>query len=350
MILRKRYDTAKAIAFSTINDGPDPPQQQCTHCDRLKTPSGDELGRLGVGLDHILDDRAGRKDSHGGLPAAQGGGFPCESYFLQFLAGFTDHSTIVVPFDPDRPTEPSRPVAFLEKKSRQHGRRPSETALIQAHFVLVYLQYGFSGPAEAMDPLFLMLLPLSRRNPPTAPTSRPQSRFHVMFRVRVAGDTQSDMAVPTISTVTKTRDRLKGSGTDKSEWVTSFRYQLKVLLERQSRQSRGEVREHSKAGNGGCRFCWRCLFWVCARVYVGRGGICDTRGFGLNGVHDITPPGGCVPALRGVGKGWSGGSADCDSRRGSSRGRFYLVGDVLVMEFQQIGGRCHASSTLQVRR
>lgn len=49
------------------------------------------------------------------------------------------------------------------------------------------------------------------------------------------------MAVPTSSTVTKTRDRLKGSGSDKSEWVTSFGYQLKVLLQRQSRQSRGEV-------------------------------------------------------------------------------------------------------------
>eukprot|EP00904_Undaria_pinnatifida_P003909 jgi/Undpi1/13519/HiC_scaffold_8.g03178.m1 len=50
-----------------------------------------------------------------------------------------------------------------------------------------------------------------------------------------------DMAVPTETTITKTRDRLKGSGSDKSEWVTSFGYQLKVLLQRQTRQSRGEV-------------------------------------------------------------------------------------------------------------
>lgn len=50
-----------------------------------------------------------------------------------------------------------------------------------------------------------------------------------------------DMAVPTKETITTTRDRLKGSGSDKSEWVTSFWYQLKVLLQRQSRQSRGEV-------------------------------------------------------------------------------------------------------------
>lgn len=49
------------------------------------------------------------------------------------------------------------------------------------------------------------------------------------------------MAVPTETTITKTRDRLKGSGSDKSEWVTSFGYQLKVLLQRQTRQSRGEV-------------------------------------------------------------------------------------------------------------
>lgn len=54
------------------------------------------------------------------------------------------------------------------------------------------------------------------------------------------------MAVPTASTVTKTRDRLKDSGSDKSVWVTSFGYQLKVLLQRQSRQSRGEVRRHRK--------------------------------------------------------------------------------------------------------
>eukprot|EP00903_Cladosiphon_okamuranus_P006188 g6085.t1 len=61
------------------------------------------------------------------------------------------------------------------------------------------------------------------------------------YRLRKAGPLASDMAVPTASTVTKTRDRLKGSGSDKSEWVTSFAYQLKVLLQRQSRQSRGEV-------------------------------------------------------------------------------------------------------------
>lgn len=66
---------------------------------------------------------------------------------------------------------------------------------------------------------------------------------------------QSDMAVPTASTITKTRDRLKGSGSDKSEWVTSFGYQLKVLLQRQSRQSRGEVSislisRHNTKGGG----------------------------------------------------------------------------------------------------
>ncbi|CAM9153959.1 unnamed protein product [Scytosiphon promiscuus] len=61
------------------------------------------------------------------------------------------------------------------------------------------------------------------------------------YRQRKAEDFPSDMAVPTASTVTKTRDRLKGSGSDKSVWVTSFGYQLKVLLQRQSRQSRGEV-------------------------------------------------------------------------------------------------------------
>ncbi|CAB1099125.1 ABC [Ectocarpus sp. CCAP 1310/34] len=61
------------------------------------------------------------------------------------------------------------------------------------------------------------------------------------YQQRTIGPLSSDMAVPTASTVTKTRDRLKGSGSDKSEWVTSFGYQLKVLLQRQSRQSRGEV-------------------------------------------------------------------------------------------------------------
>eukprot|EP00752_Nemacystus_decipiens_P017531 g15711.t1 len=61
------------------------------------------------------------------------------------------------------------------------------------------------------------------------------------YKQRRAGPLASDMAIPTASTVTKTRDRLKGSGSDKSDWVTSFAYQLKVLLQRQSRQSRGEV-------------------------------------------------------------------------------------------------------------
>eukprot|EP00904_Undaria_pinnatifida_P003908 jgi/Undpi1/13518/HiC_scaffold_8.g03177.m1 len=50
-----------------------------------------------------------------------------------------------------------------------------------------------------------------------------------------------DMDVPTEASITTSRNRLKGSGSDKSEWVTSFGYQLKVLMQRQSRQSRGEV-------------------------------------------------------------------------------------------------------------
>lgn len=50
-----------------------------------------------------------------------------------------------------------------------------------------------------------------------------------------------EMELPTESTITRARDRLKGSGSDKAVWVTSFWYQLKVLLDRQSKQSRGEV-------------------------------------------------------------------------------------------------------------
>lgn len=53
---------------------------------------------------------------------------------------------------------------------------------------------------------------------------------------------QPDMFVPTESTIAQTRDRLDGSGSDKSDWATSFGYQMKVLLQRQSKQSRGEVR------------------------------------------------------------------------------------------------------------
>lgn len=72
---------------------------------------------------------------------------------------------------------------------------------------------------------------------------------------------QSDMAVPTAATVTKTRDRLKGSGSDKSEWVTSFAYQLKVLLQRQSRQSRGEVSIRGRTSLG-CRPWVSRLIWT----------------------------------------------------------------------------------------
>lgn len=54
------------------------------------------------------------------------------------------------------------------------------------------------------------------------------------------------MTIPTEASVAMTRDRLKGNGSDKSEWVTSFGYQLKVLLQRQSKQSRGEVRSHER--------------------------------------------------------------------------------------------------------
>lgn len=56
------------------------------------------------------------------------------------------------------------------------------------------------------------------------------------------GSTSLDMNEPTESTVDDARDRLKDNRPDGARWVTSFWYQLRVLLQRQSKQSRGEVR------------------------------------------------------------------------------------------------------------
>ena len=58
------------------------------------------------------------------------------------------------------------------------------------------------------------------------------------------------MAVPTEHTIARTRGRLDGGGSDKSYWVTSFGYQMKVLLQRHTKQSRGEV-----SSNGESRRC-----------------------------------------------------------------------------------------------
>lgn len=89
------------------------------------------------------------------------------------------------------------------------------------------------------------------RSPPTAPC-RPFSPRHAGQRGYGAS---LEMELPTESTITRARDRLKGSGSDKAVWVTSFWYQLKVLLDRQSKQSRGEVRvttTDSMYLSGGC--------------------------------------------------------------------------------------------------
>ena len=60
---------------------------------------------------------------------------------------------------------------------------------------------------------------------------------------------QPDMAIPTESAIAKTRDRLTLSGSDKSSWGTSFWFQIKVLLERESKQSRGEVSSKQSRGD-----------------------------------------------------------------------------------------------------